>query len=92
DIGYLKDTDGDGFYDLFHCNSTGNETMVKHEDGNYMIDSDGDGEWDHIFNTTEGLSSYQNNEEQKETPGFEIVMLLLVLTSMALFRRKHKKL
>lgn len=91
DIGYLKDTDGDGFYDLFHCNATGNETMVKHEDGNYMIDSDGDGKWDYTFNTTQGLSLYQEKEEQRGTPGFGTIMMLLsILTIMVLFRRRHK--
>ena len=28
DIGYIIDADSDGIYELFHCNTTGNETEI----------------------------------------------------------------
>ena len=59
DIGYLLDNDGDGIYDAFYSDVSKQITTVQKKDGNYNIDSDGDGDWDYTFNTTKGLTSYQ---------------------------------
>ena len=75
-IGYITDDDGDGTYDAFH--SPGLVTELGQENGRYLIDIDGDGNWDYFFDLTEGLSLYQE-EDQVETPGFEIVFVLFAL-------------
>jgi len=65
---------------------------VQKNDGNYTIDSDGNGEWDLTYNAMNGLtSSYQ---AQEKTPGFEIVLIVFVISAIALvmyWKRKRKR-
>jgi PKD repeat protein len=60
-LGYLIDTNADGIFDVFHSNSTKQETPVKITDnGDYLIDLDGDTTWDIIYNpTTHQYQDYQ---------------------------------
>jgi len=89
DIGHILDSDSDGIYEIFHCNSTGNETETqKTQNGNYLIDSNGDGKWDYTYDLTKGLSAYQ--AEKVGTPGFELILVLCVII-MTILLRKNKR-
>ena len=82
DIGYFTDDDGDGAYDMFHGDQATTDLGVD-DDGNYLIDVDGDGDWDYTFDLAAGLEIYQE-EEQKKTPGFELILVLVSITFLLL--------
>lgn len=70
DIGYLLDLDGDGTYDMFYSNETGQETAVqKQVNGTYLINSDSDSDWDWTYDPQpDTLTAYTTNEgTPKET-------------------------
>lgn len=89
DIGYIIDTDSDGIYELFHCNSTGNETDIKTQNGGYLIDSNEDGKWDYNFDLVYGLSGYIEEKKIEETPCFELILIICAI--MLVFIWKQKK-
>ncbi len=91
DIGYLIDVDSDGVYDRFHNSSSSLETTVKYRDNKYLLDVDGDNKWDYSFTESSGLIKYIESREAKETPGFEVTLLLLLIL-VFLWRRKRKPL
>ena len=89
-IGYIIDTNSDGIYDLFHSYTTGNETEIKVQNGGYLIDSDEDGKWDFTFDLVSGLSVYQEEEKDEETPGFELILILCAIALLLFLKRKNK--
>ena len=97
-IGYLLDTDGDGTYDSFHSNETGETTDVeKQDDGTYLINSDDDSEWDWIYDKdTDTLTEYVKHKAKDNDntilyiAAILIVLLLLLLLILA-GRKKRKK-
>ncbi|MFW6121553.1 MAG: PKD domain-containing protein, partial [Petrotogales bacterium] len=96
-IGYLIDNNSNGFYDLFYCNETDNETFTKEENGTYLIDTDGDDKWDYAYNQDTGLTLYYHYVFDKyytiykETPGFELITLLaMIAIVLAIMRRRRK--
>ncbi|MCX6665694.1 MAG: PKD domain-containing protein, partial [Euryarchaeota archaeon] len=90
ELGYFIDMNDDGLYDVFVSNQTGNQTSVqRQENGNYLIDSDGDGTWDYRFDPASGLTSYQNTDVSKKTPGFEFLLTVFALIFAALRKRKR---
>lgn len=104
DLGYLIDTDGDGIYDHFHSNITGNETVVEQQDGNYLIDTDGDGTPDKLYNPdTDELTDYNIEEENAGqakannaallTIGsiLGIIIILVIVLLLVLGRKKRKE-
>ncbi len=100
DIGYLIDTNGDGIYDLFHNDTTGNETVVQQQDGNYLIDTNGDGVFDKTFNPdTGGLTDYNqgapssagDNTANTIFLGIIIFIIVLLLIMFAITRKKKDK-
>jgi hypothetical protein len=91
DIGYLTDEDSDGVYDIFHNIELIIETTSEQNDrGQYLLDCNGDGTWDYTFDIATGLSSYQE-ENPGKTPGFEVIIVLVALTSLLLFVQFQKK-
>ncbi|PNX53274.1 MAG: hypothetical protein BV458_05335 [Thermoplasmata archaeon M9B2D] len=89
EIGYLIDDTNDGVYDLFYSNDTGNETIVGQYDETYLLDIDEDGTWEYTYNSTEGLIEIQNSEE-KETPGYELILILYAISIVVIYRWKRK--
>jgi len=101
DIGYLLDNNGDGTYDSFHNEASGQETDVGQDGRKYLIDSDGDGEWDHEYDSeTKTLSGcgQEQKEEEKQISlplylGFvTIVFAIIILACLAVFFRGEFKL
>jgi outer membrane protein assembly factor BamB len=90
-IGYLIDTNGDGIYELFHSNTTGNETEIITKNGGYLIDTDGDGKWNYSYDPESGLSVYQEEKKEEESPGFELVLLLCVVALFLLLKRRKSR-
>jgi len=103
DVGYLIDSNGDGIYDLFHSNETGNETAVQQmADGRYLLDIDGGNSLDHIFDPKTGeLITYTpplnsgNISETKNWTYFLLWPILLIFVIIVLLliakRRKNKE-
>ena len=87
-IGYLIDSKSDGTYDLFYSNETGNKTTVGKEDDTFLIDTNDDGRWEYTYNSTEGLVEIQNLEK-KETPGYELFLILCAVSLILLYKRKR---
>jgi len=96
--GYLLDYTNDGTYTHFFNTDLLIETSLgKNDIDTYLIDSDGDQEWNYLYNESAGLSIYQqegnntldNENTGSETPGFEI-MLLLVGFVLLIGLRKHQ--
>jgi len=79
DIGYLLDDDGDGTYDRFHSDETGDETPVElTEEATYLLDVDGDESWDYEYDPETGtLNEY--SEEEPTPEGQDNTMLILVI-------------
>lgn len=91
DIGYIIDTDSDGIYELFHSNSTGNETDIKTQNGGYLIDSNEDGKWDYNFDLITGLSGYIEEKKIEETPGFELILIICAIMLVFIWKQKKVK-
>ena len=89
--GYLIDENSDDIYDLFHNNTTNNDTAVKQQtNGKYLIDDNGDGNWDYIYDPETGLEPYHENSEDKETPGFGMILLILSILIIAVLTKRKK--
>jgi hypothetical protein len=86
--GYLLDNDGDGTYDAFYSDQYHQTTTIQKKDDSYLIDSNGDGTWDYIYNTTKGLTDYR---EPRNTPGFEIIIILGAIAFVMFWKRKRKE-
>jgi len=100
DLGYLLDTNSDGFFDAFHNNASGNETIVEIKDGLYLIDSDGNHVWDHEYNATTGVLAlrYQFNFIDEKQPlfpwlwviGMSLFLFAVLIVIFYLRRLIHK--
>jgi len=97
DIGYFIDNDGNGIYDSFYSNETGNETLFElQENGEYKIDSDGDGEYDCIYNpVTRAITSLKGDGEEttetSEIPWILIVGIIVAIAIIAIVILLYKK-
>ncbi len=99
DLGYLLDVDGDGFFDSFHVDATGNETLTEMRNGVYLLDLDGDHRWDCGYNaTSETLSLIiQQPLMTEEKPTFSVLwivgLIFVVLLGLVivLYRRRPPK-
>jgi hypothetical protein len=97
-IGYLMDTDGDGTYDSFYSNETGETTVAKKQDnGTYLINNDKDDGWDWIYDPeTDTLTQFS---EKKEEELFSTILytlglgtiLAIVIFIIFLVTKKRKK-
>ena len=58
-------------------------------DGTYLLDIYGDGSWDYMYNTTGHLSTYQE-KKNKETPCFELIIVLYAMSITIFLKRKRK--
>jgi hypothetical protein len=85
--GYLFDNDGDGIYDAFYSDETHKTVLIQTKGDSYLIDKDGDGQWEYVYNTTYGLTSYQ---EPRKTPGFELIFVLSgIALAIVILRKKQ---
>lgn len=83
EIGCFFDVDGNGIYDSFYSNVTGNETLFElQENREYKIDSDGDGEYDCTYNPVTGVIASLEGKEITETP--EVLWIIIVGIIIAL--------
>ena len=98
--GYLVDENSDGTYDSFENTDTGEKTDVEKDNGNYLIDSDGNDKWDHAYNPETGLLTYYMHvyhkffeiyQEAKNTPGFELISLLVAITLISIILKRRRK-
>ncbi|MBU0496807.1 MAG: PKD domain-containing protein, partial [Candidatus Thermoplasmatota archaeon] len=95
--GYLIDFDSEDTYDFFDNIDTENVTAVGKENITYLIDIDGDGIWDYAYNRQRGVSAYYQylydkyyEKLSQDTPGFELVTLLVSLgLIIVIFKRKR---
>lgn len=90
DVGYLVDNNSDGTYDAFYSDTTKRMTAVQEKNGNYSIDTNGDGTWDLTYDSITGLSAPIETPE-KQTPGFEIVLILGAIAFVLLLQRKKRQ-
>jgi len=98
-LGYLTDYNGDGIYDAFYSNTTGQITLVQRlADGTYLIDTNGDGVFDRSFNplTNEVIQYTPPSEEGIGTNtmwilGGIIGLIIVLLIVMVLLTRRSKK-
>jgi PKD repeat protein len=88
--GYLIDNDSNGIYETYHNNTSNNETRIEQQkNGKYLIDDDGDGKWNYLYDSTAGLTNYQ--EKKKEgTPGFELILVIFAIALIIILKRKRK--
>jgi hypothetical protein len=99
DLGYLLDVDGDGFFDSFHVDATGNETLTEMKNGVYLLDLDGDNRWDYEYNANSGTLSLiiQQLLMTEEKPTFSVLwivgLIFVVLLGLVimLYRRRPPK-
>jgi len=86
--GYFIDNDSDGVYDSFHNDTSNKDSDVDYDDGKYLVDDDGDGEWDYTYSMEEGLEPFQGEKEQRETSGFELILVVSTLVLVIFWKRK----
>ena len=92
------DANGDGIYDSFHSNATGQTTHVlRQADGTYLIDVNGDGVWDYVYNPLSGTYTAYS-----ATPGVGpgwplwqgglllIIIIIIIFILFLLWRRRKK--
>jgi hypothetical protein len=61
-IGFLFDTNNDGFYDTFYSNITRNITNTQRlTNGSYLLDTDCDGIWNYLYDPATGSLMMVNN-------------------------------
>ena len=96
--GYLIDENSDDIYDLFHNNTTNNDTAVKQQtNGKYLIDDNGDGNWDYIYDPdTKTLEKYTEKPKgESDNTIWYLAGILLILVILGLFllagKKKEKK-
>jgi len=80
-IGYLIDNDGDGTYDSFHNDTSGQETDVeKQDDGTYLLDDDGDDSWDWVYDIeTDTLSEYVEPTPESDNTALIVLAIIVIL-------------
>ena len=85
--GYLIDYEKDGTYEMFHNNSTGQDSNVGLEDGMYLIDSDGDGEYDYFYDPGSGeLRGYSAGQTSAaEDYTIPIILVIIVVIVIIMF-------
>lgn len=84
DIGFIVDSDKDGYYDIFYHNY-GNSSTVNHVDNEYYIDINNDSIWDFVYSKTNGLNQYGAKEETGFNWFVPIIIIFLFLLFGSLF-------
>ena len=99
-IGYLINEDSNGTFDLFYNNATKDKIPLEMEDlWTYLIDNDGDGKRDYAYNITTKIKTIYYNFVhdkffkiyQKQTPGFELLTLLMMIALVTIILKKRKR-
>ena len=96
--GYLIDYHKTKTYTMFYNEDTGVETMVKQQEpGEYLIDEDGDDQWDYLYSIQKGLQVYggdvseEESNDESESPGFELLFVVLAVLSIQFLLLKKRK-
>jgi hypothetical protein len=90
-LGYLKDSQQTGIYDIFYINSTGVETIPEYQgEGIYLIDIDNDGTSNYNYNTISKTLTLVEGEKGDDTPGFELIILLFAMFILLVYKRKRQ--
>jgi chitodextrinase len=79
DLGYLIDENGDGTYDNFYCNQTGNKTTTGYKDKKYLINIDEDSEWEYMYSLETGLEVYKGSVDEKEDSPLTIILIVIAI-------------
>lgn len=92
-LGFLYDTDTDGWYDSLYTNATGIITKtLRLVNGSYLLDTDNNGKWDYCFNPfTESLSIVGSSITVIENQILFIVVIIVALIAIALIIFLYKK-
>ena len=98
EIGYLNDSDNDGFYDSFYYYSSKDETKVEYvKPSEYLIDIDDDGRWDlvHDDDTNETREYVYDSEQGGSSssallPFIILIILFIIILLFAPIRKKKK--
>jgi len=91
DLGYIKDSQQTGIYDIFYSNSTGVETTPEYQgEGIYLIDINDDGISDYDYNTISKVLTSVGGEKAKDTPGFELLIMIFALFIILVYKRKKQ--
>ena len=97
-LGYLIDTNGDGIYDSFYSNATGQTThhVLRQADGTYLIDVNGDGTWDYVFNPVTGTYTAYSSSSGTTGTGWSLwfgglIVVVILILLLILFMRRRKK-
>jgi len=78
-IGFLVDNDGDGYYDTFHNEDEGIQTIVKRLDTtSYAIDTDDDGKWDYTYDKNTDFLKSMENDASDEQQNFIIIIIIIM--------------
>ena len=103
DIGYIIDDDGDGVYENFYNNDTGNTTATEYDETNdsYLLNSDGAEGWEWVYELpTDTLTEYTEEEappteepEQDNTIWYMLGlgMLIVILILLGIYYYLKKK-
>ena len=105
EIGYMVDFTNDGYYDLFHSNTTNEETPVEKNGDLYLIDDDNDGTVDYVYNIeTNILGNYSGpaTTTEESTSFYDMILpfipyliigivIIVVLIIAVLIAKKPKK-
>jgi chitodextrinase len=97
DLGYLIDENGDGTYDNFYCNQTGNKTTTGYKDKKYLINIDQDSEWEYTYSMETGLEAYKGSVEEKGDSPLTIILIVIaiivivIIIVMLIFIKGKKK-
>ena len=94
--GYLVDINSDGTYDSFEDSDTGKKTNLHLENTTYLIDSDDDKKWNYVYDLVEGFSTYYEYvyekyyQMDKDSPGFEVMPIFIIIIFLLLIKRRRK--
>ena len=92
-LGYIIDSDNDGYYDSFYSNSSGEIVSIERFDI-YLIDVDNDGVYDYRYNTSTGeIQSFTSggNTEDEIVSSFDyafwmpLIFFVIVVFIVSLF-------
>ncbi|MBN1280566.1 MAG: hypothetical protein JXA00_02855 [Candidatus Thermoplasmatota archaeon] len=92
--GYLSDSNGNSWYDIFFSNSSGKLKEISHDDTTYFIDTDGDEVVDLIYDAVTNeyfLAAASPGILQDYYPLFITLGIVIVFTLYVYSRKKSKK-
>jgi len=86
---YLIDTNNDNKIDKVYNPSNENANIEEKEDGTILIDTNGDTNWDYQYDPVAGEISTYSAKITDNTPGFEILLLLIAVLLIFIINRRR---